>query len=128
MNGFIAFLVYLLVAVILMGTYMFVYEKVTPYREFAEIKDGNMAAAIAFSGAILGFILPLASSIFFTRDLLEMVKWALITGVVQMLVFKGCAVFFGCDDCVKTRNVPGAVLLATLSFSVGVLNAISISH
>lgn len=43
----------------LCGGYIFI----TPYREIALIREGNAAAAAGLGGAILGFVLPLASTI-----------------------------------------------------------------
>lgn len=48
-----------------MPTAIFVlfYTNLRPYRETALIRAGNTAAAIAFIGALLGFVMPLASVI-----------------------------------------------------------------
>ena len=126
--GFIAFLGYLFTAVVLLAVFMFIYSVTTPYNEFREIKDGNVAASVAFSGAILGFIFPLSSAIFYTHSLVEMAKWAAITGVVQMLVFQVLHKMNGCGHCIRDRKVAPAILLATMSIAVGMLNAISISY
>ena len=126
--GFIAFLGYLLTAVVLLAVFMLVYSVTTPYNEFREVKDGNVAAAVAFSGAIFGFIFPLVAAIFYTHSLVEMAKWAAITGVVQMMVFQVLHRMNGCGHCIRDRKVAPAILLATMSIAVGMLNAISISY
>ena len=126
--GFIDFIAYLFTAVVLLAGFMFIYAVTTPYNEFREIRDGNVAAAVAFSGAILGFIFPLASAIFFTHSLLEMAKWAAITGVVQMMLFQVLHRMNGCGHCIRERKVAPAILLATMAVAVGMLNAISISY
>jgi putative membrane protein len=107
---------------------MFIYSVTTPYNEFLEVKDGNIAAAVASSGAILGFIFPLVSAIFYTHSIFEMAKWAAITGVVQMILLQILQKMNGCGHCIRDRKVAPAILLATLSIGVGMLNAISISH
>src|SRR6185436_14460734 len=83
----IPFLTYLGCALVLLTVFGYCYEKFTPYDEFVLIKHGNTAAAISFGGALLGFTIPLVSVIFYTHSLLEMAKWAVITGLVQALVF-----------------------------------------
>jgi putative membrane protein len=86
--GFINFISYLFTAVVLLAGFMFVYSVTTPYNEFREVRNDNVAASVAFSGAILGFIFPLVAAIFYTHNLFEMAKWAAITGVVQMILFQ----------------------------------------
>ena len=56
--GFDDFLVYLAVALVLLGLFIAIYIRVTPYREIALIREGNMAAAFSLSGSILGFVIP----------------------------------------------------------------------
>jgi putative membrane protein len=126
--GFIDFLSYLFTAVALLAGFMYIYSVTTPYNEFREVRDGNVAAAVAFSGAILGFIFPLLAAIFYTHSLVEMAKWAAITGVVQMILFQVLHKMNGCGNCIRERKVAPAILLATLAVAVGMLNAISISY
>ena len=128
MQAFLNFASYLGTSVALLSVFMFVYSHSTPYREFAEIKRGNLAAAFAFSGAILGFTFPLMSAIFFTHSLLEMIKWASVTGIVQMAVFQVLHRTTGCGDCIGKEKVAPALLLAVLSVAVGLLNAVCISY
>ena len=126
--GFINFIGYLLTAVALLAAFMVIYSVTTPYNEFREVREGNVAASVAFSGAILGFIFPLMAAIFYTHSLVEMAKWAAITGVVQMILFQVLHKMNGCGNCIRDRKVAPAILLATLSIAVGMLNAISISY
>jgi putative membrane protein len=128
MQGFIDFLAYFGTSIVLLAVFVALYEMSTPYREFREIKDGNTAAAVALSGAILGFIFPLLAAIFYTHSVLEMIKWAAITGAVQMIVFQVLHRTNGCGNCIQQRKVAPAILLAVLSIAVGMLNAISISY
>lgn len=126
--GFINFIGYLLTAVALLAAFMVIYSVTTPYNEFREVREGNVAASVAFSGAILGFIFPLMAAIFYTHSLVEMAKWAAITGVVQMILFQVLHKMNGCGNCIRERKVAPAILLASLSIAVGMLNAISISY
>lgn len=128
MSAFLSFLAYFGTGLAILLVYMYIYEKLTPYREFDEIKNGNMAAALAFGGSMIGFVMPLLSSVFFTHSLLEMVKWGLITGVVQLLTFEIAHRLKGFGDCVKNRNTAAGMFLALLSLAVGLLNAVSISY
>ncbi|MBS1187427.1 MAG: hypothetical protein H6R04_1445 [Burkholderiaceae bacterium] len=125
MDAIVAFISYFAAAIVLLTVFMFIYAKITPYDEFAEIANNNIAAAITFGGAILGFTLPLASAIFFTHDLIEMVIWAAITGVVQLIVFRLLRRFV--PD-IEAGHIAPAILLFTISVAIGILNAICISY
>jgi putative membrane protein len=126
--GFLSFIVYLFTAIVLLAAFMFVYSFTTPYNEFRAVRDNNVAAAVAFSGAILGFIFPLMAAIFYTHSILEMAKWAAITGVVQMVLFQVLHRLNGCGHCIRERRVAPAILLASMSVAVGMLNAMCISY
>lgn len=125
MDAVVAFISYFAAAIVLLAVFMFIYTKVTPYNEFAEIANNNIAAAMTFGGAIIGFTLPLASAIFFTHDILEMVIWAAITGVVQLIVFGLLRRFV---PNIEAGHIAPAILLCAISIAVGILNAICISY
>ncbi len=125
MDAFISFMIYFVVAIVLLAVFMFIYEKLTPYKEFAEIANNNVAAAITFGGAIIGFTLPLAAAIFYTHDIFEMAKWAAITGLVQLVVFTALRRFV---PNIQAGNVAPAILLFSMSVAIGILNAICISN
>ena len=125
MDAFVSFISYFVVAVVLLVVFMFIYVKVTPYNEYKEIANNNVAAAITFGGAILGFTLPLAAAIFFTHDILEMAMWAGITGVVQLVVFMVMRRFV---PNIQAGNVAPAILLFSMSVAIGILNAVCISY
>lgn len=120
-----AFLSYLGTALLLLGVFVVIYVRITPYREFKLIAEGNSAAAISLGGAVLGFTFPLVSSIYYTQSLLEMIMWAGITCVVQFLVFTAMRHW---SKHIEEGVVAPAILLAALSIAVGLLNAVSISH
>jgi len=128
LTPFFNFILYFFTGLVLLGVFTYMYEKVTPYREFELIKEGNVAAAIALGGAMLGFVIPLCSVIYFTHSLVEMIKWAIVVGVVQLITFEVIHRLHGFGDCVKEGRVAGAVFLAFSSISVGLLNALSISY
>lgn len=124
-NAILAFVSYLATAVILLAIFVLIYVWVTPYREFKLIHEGNTAAAVTLAGAVLGFTFPLVASIYYTQSLLEMVAWAGITCAVQLLVFIGLR---GQAKMIEDGRVAPAILVATFSVTIGLLNAVCISH
>jgi len=126
--GFDDFLVYLAVSLAYLAVFVAIYVRVTPYAEMRLIREGNMAASFSLSGAILGFIVPLASAIQHSVGLVDMAIWGLIAMVVQILAFVVVKI---CIPSI-TRDIPegkGAqgFFLGSLSLGVGLLNAACMS-
>jgi putative membrane protein len=126
--GFDDFLVYLAVSLGYLALFVAIYIRVTPYREMQLIREGNMAASFSLSGAILGFIVPLASAIQHSVSLVDMAIWGLVAMVVQIAAF---VVVKLCIPSI-TRDIPegkGAqgFFLGSLSLGVGLLNAACMS-
>jgi putative membrane protein len=126
--GFDDFLAYLAVSLVLLGLFIAIYVRVTPYREFELIRQGNMAASFSVAGAILGFIAPLASAIQHSVNLVDMAIWGAIALVVQIAAFVGVKLAIPSI----TRGIPAGngaegFLLGSLSLAVGLLSAACMS-
>jgi len=120
-----SFLSYLGTAVALLAVFIWLYEKFTPYHEFQLMKQNNSAAAVTLSGAMLGFTLPMVSSIYYTQSLAEMTLWSLVTGIVQFVFF---VAMHRWAKHIENGQVAPAIFVASGSVAVGLLNAVSISH
>lgn len=124
-----SFLSYLAVAVVLLATFLLVYVQVTPYDEIALIREGNVAAAISLSGALLGFAMPIANVIAHSDALLDLTVWGLIAGVIQLLTY--LAARFTLPH--LARDIPdgqvaSGIFLAALSMAVGLTNAACMTY
>jgi putative membrane protein len=128
-QGLLNFLAYFLVTVALTMAFQWVYVKVTPYDEIGLIKQNNIAAAITYAGAFIGFILPVASSVVHSVGLIDCVIWAVIAGVVQLVTFFAMRFFYpGIPENVRAGEVAPAVKLACVSVGIGVLNAACLTY
>lgn len=81
------FLLFFAAAAVLTLIFVFVYTRVTRHNELDLIKQNSMAAALAFSGSLVGFALPLASIMIHSPTVLGMVLWGLVALIVQVLVY-----------------------------------------
>ena len=126
--GFDDFLVYLAVSLVLTALFIAIYVRVTPYREIALIREGNMAASFSLSGSLLGFVIPLAAAVKYSVSLVDMAIWGLVALIVQLAAFV----------CVKlviptiTRDIPAGngaqgFFLGSLSLGAGILSAACMS-
>lgn len=126
--GFDEFLTYLAVSIALLAAFIAIYIRVTPYHEVQLIREGNMAASFALSGSILGFIVPLASAIQHSVNLVDMAVWGVIALVVQIAAFVIVKLLVPS----LTRDIPagnGALgfFLGSLSLAVGLLSGACMS-
>jgi putative membrane protein len=124
LSTFPSFLAYFVGGAILMAGFTLLYVNLTSYREFALIREGNIAAAIALTGALLGFVIPLASVIAHSAHLVDLVVWGIIALVVQLLGFiVARLVFPGLPAAIVKGEISEAVFLAGLSLALGILDA-----
>jgi putative membrane protein len=126
--GFDDFLVYLAVSLVLLALFIAIYIRITPYRELALIREGNMAASFSLSGALLGFIVPLASAVQHSVSLADMAIWGLIALAVQVAAFVAVKLLIPSI----TRDIPAGngaqgFFLGSLSLGVGLLSAACMS-
>lgn len=127
--GLPSFLLYFVLGLALITAFVAVYVRVTPYNEIALIREGNAAAAVSLSGALLGFVLPLASAIAHSIGPVDMIVWASIAFVVQIAVYFAVArVVPRFAEAIRAGRVSAATLLAAMSVAVGVLNAASMTY
>ena len=127
--GFDDFLIYLGVALALLYLYVWIYIRVTPWAEMALIRAGNMAAAFSLSGAILGFIVPLAAAIKYSVNLVDMVIWGVIALVVQIVAFIVVKMLVpSVAKDIEAGNGAQGFFLGVTSLAVGLLNAACMSY
>ena len=120
----VGFIVYMIGAVVLFALFKLAYTRITPHREYQLIREGNVAAAIALSGAVVGFALPASNIIANSISLLDFIVWALIAAVVQLLAFFMVSlVLKDLPARIKQNDLAAAIYVAAVSISIGMLNA-----
>ena len=127
--GFDDFIVYLGISLLLLYLFVWLYIRVTPWREMALIKNGNMAAAFSLCGSILGFIVPLTAAVKYSVNIVDMAIWGLIALVVQIAVFmvvKLLVPTVGQD--IEAGNGAQGFFLGVTSLGAGLLNAACMSY
>jgi putative membrane protein len=129
LSGLPSFLAYFGLGLVLLGAFLVIYSWVTPYNEISLIRAGNVAAAISLAGAIIGFVLPLASAIAHSVGIIDMLVWGVVALVIQIVVFfivVRLVPHFA--EAISAGRVSAATLLASLAVAVGVLNAACMTY
>ncbi len=128
-SGLPAFLAYFGASIAMLVAFIVVYIRLTPHHEFALIKANNSAAAIAFGGACLGFILPLASAMANSMNLLDFLVWGAVAFMVQVGAhFGNRVVIRDLPARISAGEIAAGTFSGTVSLGVGLLNAASMTY
>ncbi|MDZ4858445.1 MAG: DUF350 domain-containing protein [Candidatus Hydrogenedentes bacterium] len=124
LQGLPSFLAYFGASIASLLVFCAIYLRITPHREIALIKEGKVAPAIGFAGAVLGYVLPIASVIANSLSLLDLILWAVIALIVQIAVFVTISMSFpGIVKQIADDRAGAAIFVGTISLAAGILNA-----
>jgi len=119
-----SFIAYFGGAGVLTTVFLMLYSGLTPQREIALIRSGNVAGAIALTGALLGFVVPLASVIAHSARILDLILWGVVALLIQLAGFVVArAIFPGLPNAIVEGQISEAVFLAGLSVALGIIDA-----
>jgi putative membrane protein len=124
LQAFPNFARYVVVGFALAALFLWIYTVVTPWREFALIRAGNSAAATALVGALLGFCLPLANTIAHSISLTDVVLWALVALIVQVIVHLGLRFMLPhLQQAIEADRAAAGIMAAGFAVCFGLINA-----
>lgn len=124
LGAFPNFARYVVTGFALVLLFVWIYALITPWREFALIRAGNAAAAIALVGAMLGFCLPLANTIAHAASLLDLLLWAGVALGVQVLVHLGLRLFLPyLREAIEADRTAAGITAGGFALSFGLVNA-----
>ncbi|ATZ12791.1 DUF350 domain-containing protein [Erwinia amylovora] len=125
----LAFASYFFISCAMVLVFLFIYMRITPHNEWRLIKENNLAATYGFIGALLGYIVPLASVAANSVNLLDYLLWGAVALVIQLLVFTVVRLFIRDISLRIEQNQRAAGLfLAAVSLGVGILNAACMTY
>ncbi|MCC6472739.1 MAG: DUF350 domain-containing protein [Burkholderiales bacterium] len=129
LSGLDDYLAYLALALALLALFLAIYVRVTPYREFALIREGNLAASLSLSGALLGFVVPLASAIAHSVAWWDMLLWGAAALLVQLAAFGGARLLVpGLATDIPAGRTAQGLFLGAVSLAAGILNAAAMTY
>jgi putative membrane protein len=128
LSGFPAFLAHFILASGFVVVFVAIYTWMTPHDEIALMRAGNLPCAIAFTGSIIGFSLPLASAIEHSVSILDNAIWAAISLVIQLAVYYVVTLIFrDLSRRISDGELPAGIWLAGISITAGQLAAASMT-
>jgi putative membrane protein len=124
LSTFPNFAVYFVTAAVLTALFLALYANLTPHREIRLIREGNAAAATALTGALLGFVIPLAGIIAHSASLIDVVIWGVIAMAIQLGGFMAARMVLPhLPAAIEQGSISDAIFLAGLSLALGILDA-----
>lgn len=128
LQSFLAFLSYfgtglgvLIVSVVLVTL-------VTPHKDFTLLRQGNVAAATALAGNLIGVALPLHSAITHSVSLIDALIWGLVACGIRVVAYLLANLVAGRISRQITDNITAAgIFSAGVSIAVGLINAAAIT-
>lgn len=127
-TGFPTTLAHLGVTLALLAAGATLYALFTPWREISLIREGNAAAAVAFSGVLLGLAIPLAVSLSVSTSIKDIVLWGVATVVLQLLAFRLVDMLLtGLPQRIREGETAAAVLLVGAKLATALILAAALT-
>lgn len=129
LHSLLAFASYFLTSGALVLIFLFIYTRITPHNEWRLIKENNLAASLGFIGALLGYIIPLASVAINSVNLLDYVVWGAVALVVQLLVFGLARIYMPkISQHIEDNHLAVGLFLGGVSLGGGIINAACMTY
>lgn len=128
LNAMLHFAAYFVSGFAVLWLFAICYWKYTPLDEVKLIRNGNIAAGVSFSGAILGFGISVAKSIEQSVDAIDFLIWAIVAGLLQMFAFKFVHLIFkDLAEQIESGKVSYAITYSVFAITLGLLASASMS-
>ena len=128
LNGLPFLLSHFFISILLLVFGTVVYIFITPMKEIKLIRDGNIAASLSFSGALIGIALPLSSSLKASNSISEIMIWGLTAILIQIFCFKIVDILIkDLPKRIEREEISSSILLFSIKLGVALLNSAAIA-
>ncbi|GAB2895379.1 hypothetical protein GCM10027046_25720 [Uliginosibacterium flavum] len=122
------YLLHLLTGFALVGVFVLIYLRLTPFDEIALICKGCVAPALSFGGTLIGFTWTVASGIVHIPGYLPFLAWAAAAMAIQLIAFLILdRVLPNIKEALESNNVAMGALIGSISLSIGLINGACLS-
>ena len=126
-NGLPIFMLHGGTAILMLIVGASIYSKITPWNELDLIMEGNTAAAVSFSGAILGIAIPLAAALSSSISIWEIVVWGSVAIILQITVFLILdLVLPNLSEQIKANKIAAGIFIASNKIALALMNAAAV--
>lgn len=126
--GLPIFMLHLSTATVAWALGLALYMWITPHKEFALIRAGNVSAAVSLGGAALGLALPLAFCLAASVNVWDVLIWGSVTLILQLIAFRAVDLLIGnLSKRIEEDQLAAAIFLATIKIALASLNAAAVA-
>ena len=123
-----SYLIHLLTGFALVGVFVFIYLRITPFAEIELIRKGCIAPALSFGGTLIGFSITVASGILHLPDYSSFLVWVAAAMVVQLIAFLVMQrALPEMKQSLEANNIAMGALIGSISLSIGLINGACLS-
>ncbi|WP_414828076.1 DUF350 domain-containing protein [Alteromonas sp. H39] len=125
------FAIYFGISIVFLFVFKIIYALVTPHDEWKLVKEEkNVAAAVGFGGALIGFAIALGGAASNSTALIDFGIWGVVAIIAQSLAFALLRFTFmpKIAERINNNEVSAGVMLASMSIAVGLLNAACMTY
>jgi len=129
-NPYLETLAFFSVAVVALILFLALFEVVTKYKDWEEIKKGNLSVAMALGGKIFGICNIFRFAILNNDTILESIAWSsfgFVLLLVAYFIFEFLTPYFKIDDEIKNDNKAVGLLSMVLSISLSYVIGASVT-
>lgn len=124
LGSLLAFCAYFFIGAAMTIAFLFIYSKITPHNEWQLIKNSNTAASLAFSGTMLGYIIPLSSAAINSISISDYFSWGGIALVIQLIIYGSVRLYMpALSEKIINHNTAAGLFMGTAALSGGIFNA-----
>ena len=128
LNGFPVLLMHFSVTLLMLVAGAIIYQMITPFNELDLIRGGNIAAALSFSGALVGLALPLAVCMARSINVWDIIIWGCLTLLIQLIAYRiGDALLKDLPKRIETGELSAATTIVGIKLSVAMINAAAVA-
>lgn len=126
--GFPVLMLHSAVTIAMLAAAVFAYIWITPWREMALIRQGNVAAAVSLSGAIVGLALPLAVALATSVNVFDILVWGVVTLLLQVIAFRLVDVLLkDLPKRIAAGEIGPALVLVSVKLATAFINAAAVA-
>ena len=128
LSGLPILLLHFSLTMLMLGLGAMIYVLVTPYHEIKLIKQGNSAAALSLSGALIGMGIPLSVAMAGSVNAFDILVYGAVSLVLQLVAYRVTDfVLKGIPERIENGEISAAITMVGIKISISLINAAAVS-
>ena len=128
LSGLPILLLHFSLTILMLGLGATIYVLVTPYHEIKLIKQGNSAAALSLSGALIGMGIPLSVAMAGSVNAFDILVYGTVSLVLQLAAYRFTDfVLKGIPERIENGEISAAITMVGIKISISLINAAAVS-